>query len=348
MAEVFISYARTDQGFARDLNTALQKLNRETWIDWRSIPDSAQWRAEIFAAIEAADNFLFIISPDSLRSEMCRLEVAHAVANRKRIITILYHPLDHNQLLPGLEGVQWINYPEFGFEPTFQRLITAIDTDLEWVRQHTRLLAKARDWESNKRNESFLLRGMDLQDALKWLAQATVVQGLQPLPLHEKYIRASQEWEAGEIERLKELTEYETRQKKRFRRYSLALGVMLLLALFAAGYASYQRAVARARQLIASSISVGETDPELSVLFAALAVRATWPWGHVVPSEAEDEVHRAITESHVSGRRRNRIAQVHAMNVDLLMSLARSRVTRNLTPEECQKYLHLDEVPPIP
>jgi TIR domain-containing protein len=68
MAEVFISYARTDQGFARDIHAALQKLNRDTWIDWRSIPDSAQWRAEIFAAIEAADNFLFIISPDSLRS----------------------------------------------------------------------------------------------------------------------------------------------------------------------------------------------------------------------------------------------------------------------------------------
>jgi hypothetical protein len=51
MAEVFISYGRTDQGFARDLNAALQKLNHETWIDWRSIPDSAQWRAEIFNAI---------------------------------------------------------------------------------------------------------------------------------------------------------------------------------------------------------------------------------------------------------------------------------------------------------
>ena len=42
------------------------------------------------------------------------------------------------------------------------------------------------------------------------------------------------------------------------------------------------------------------------------------------------------------------IMQVYAMDIDLLMSLARSRVTRNLTPEECRKYLHLDDVPPIP
>src|ERR1035441_985890 len=145
MAEVFISYARVNQGFVRDLNNALQKLKRDTWIDWRSIPDSAEWREEIFAAIDAADNFLFIVSPDSLSSSMCGLEVAHAVANRKRIVTILYHPVDHNELLPGLKEIQWINYPELGFERTFQRLTTAIDTDLKWVHQHTRLAGKASD-----------------------------------------------------------------------------------------------------------------------------------------------------------------------------------------------------------
>jgi WD40 repeat protein len=41
------------------------------------------------------------------------------------------------------------------------------------------------------------------------------------------------------------------------------------------------------------------------------------------------------------------IIQVYAMDIDLLLNLARSRVTRNLTREECNKYLHVDEVPPI-
>jgi WD40 repeat protein len=45
---------------------------------------------------------------------------------------------------------------------------------------------------------------------------------------------------------------------------------------------------------------------------------------------------------------RDGVVQVYAMDIDLLMSLARSRVTRNLTLEECRRYLHLDEVPPIP
>jgi WD40 repeat protein len=42
------------------------------------------------------------------------------------------------------------------------------------------------------------------------------------------------------------------------------------------------------------------------------------------------------------------LIQVYAMDIDLLMSLARSRVTRNLTPEESRKYLHRDDVPPMP
>ena len=44
----------------------------------------------------------------------------------------------------------------------------------------------------------------------------------------------------------------------------------------------------------------------------------------------------------------DRLIQVYAMDIDLLTSLARSRVTRNFTPEECREYLHRDDVPPIP
>jgi WD40 repeat protein len=42
------------------------------------------------------------------------------------------------------------------------------------------------------------------------------------------------------------------------------------------------------------------------------------------------------------------IVQVYAMDIDLLMALARERVTRNLTTGECKKYLHVGICPPIP
>jgi Tol biopolymer transport system component len=314
MAEVFISYARADRGFARDLNNALLKLKRDTWIDWRSIPDSAEWRAEIFAAIDGAEKFVFLISPDSLRPEsFCGPELAHAFAAKKRVVTILYHPVNGNDLLPGLNEIQYINYPDLGFDETFQRLIDALDTDREWVRQYTRLEARAKEWESGQRNESFLLRGMDLQNAITWLAQGSVVKHAKPLPLHEEYIRASQEHEAKEVSRLEQvvtqesalraeaekLAKKEAHQARRFRVFSLVLAAMLLLALAATAYAFYQRSVAKARHLLASAVSNERKDPELSVLFSALAVRATWPWGHFVLPEVEGELGQAVFASHI-------------------------------------------------
>jgi len=74
MAEVFISYARKDKGFARDLHDALKEANRDSWVDWHSIPYSTQWKAEIFAAIEGADNVLFV----SLSSAPTRFDPRYA------------------------------------------------------------------------------------------------------------------------------------------------------------------------------------------------------------------------------------------------------------------------------
>lgn len=205
--EVFISYAWTDIGFARDLNDALHELKREAWIDLCSIPDSAEWRKEIFTAIEAADNFLFIISPDSLHSSMCGQEVARAVASKKRILTVLYHEVDTREMFPGLGEIQWISYPQLGFKETIRNLMKAIDTDLEWVRKHTRLGLRAAQWEARGSDNGFLLHGAELREAVRWLEQASVKTNCKPSALHQQYIRASTEWESLQIERLIDLNE---------------------------------------------------------------------------------------------------------------------------------------------
>jgi hypothetical protein len=40
-------------------------------VDWEDIPKGTGWLNEIYAGIEGADIFVFIISPDSLASEVC-------------------------------------------------------------------------------------------------------------------------------------------------------------------------------------------------------------------------------------------------------------------------------------
>jgi len=42
-----------------------------------------------YNSIEQADSFVFVISPDSVRSQVCRNEIDHAIANNKRFIPLL-------------------------------------------------------------------------------------------------------------------------------------------------------------------------------------------------------------------------------------------------------------------
>ena len=90
MTDVFISYAREDISFVQVLHNRLAQADRDVWVDWEGISPSAEWLAEIRAAIDASDAFFFIISPDSTASTVCGEELTHAVAGHKRLIPIVY------------------------------------------------------------------------------------------------------------------------------------------------------------------------------------------------------------------------------------------------------------------
>jgi hypothetical protein len=72
MARVFVSYSRKDVPFVRKLSDAVAAQKREAWVDWKDIPSTAEWLREFFPNIEAADNFIFVISPESVASANCR------------------------------------------------------------------------------------------------------------------------------------------------------------------------------------------------------------------------------------------------------------------------------------
>ena len=193
MARVFISYSRRDTDFVRKLNDALVAHNREAWVDWKDIPLTAEWQQEIFTNIEAADNFIFIISPDSVSSPNCRKEIDHAVSNNKRMVPIFRRPVPDNEIPASLGRFQRIAFTnEEEFDPKFAALISALDSDLAWVQVHTRLLTRAKEWEREGKDNSFLLHGKDLREAERW-----VVKGAEKEPklttLHSQYILASRQ-----------------------------------------------------------------------------------------------------------------------------------------------------------
>jgi hypothetical protein len=55
MADVFISYSRSDQGFVRRLVERLTAAGRDAWVDWEDIPPTAKWMDDIRRALESCD-----------------------------------------------------------------------------------------------------------------------------------------------------------------------------------------------------------------------------------------------------------------------------------------------------
>jgi hypothetical protein len=83
--EIFISYSRKDKDFVHRLDESLKSRGREVWVDWEDIRPTEDFMQAIYSAIEGADAFVFVLSPDSIASVVCGREIAHAVAHNKRL-----------------------------------------------------------------------------------------------------------------------------------------------------------------------------------------------------------------------------------------------------------------------
>src|SRR5215212_8257017 len=171
MSHIFISYSRRDIDFAQKIVDALRQEELEVWIDWKSIPKGEDWEQEIYRGIEGADAFLFLISPDSVRSVMCNKELLHALKNNKRILPILLQKTDTSDFLDtsartAIRRLNWIfcGEDQEGFQQAIQSTQETIRTDYEWLRFHTMLQTKALAWERAKKDASRLLRGKELKE----------------------------------------------------------------------------------------------------------------------------------------------------------------------------------------
>ncbi|HEY9674343.1 MAG TPA: TIR domain-containing protein [Waterburya sp.] len=215
--DLFISYSRRDKDFVRQLWEALTEANKKTWIDWNDIPPITDWRQEIYLGIEAANYFVFILSPHSIASEVCGEELDYALKQGKRLVPIVQQDVDFNRVHPELARVNAIYFREIdAFGSALQKLLTALETDLTHVRTHTRLLVRAKEWENKEYDNSFLLRGSELKAAKQWLAQSSS-KDPQPTALHREFIDTSQVAEMKRQEeelRLHRMTPQQSRNRQ--------------------------------------------------------------------------------------------------------------------------------------
>jgi len=193
MNEIFISYSRRDKTFTLQLFEALKTAKRGVWADWEDIPPGSDWLAEIKEGIERSQAVIFILSLEWVKSRECAKELDYAVKMGKRLIPVIWQNVEPKDVPPELSKLNWIFMREGDdFEKGFQLLTMTMDTDLEWLKVHTRLQTRALEWNGKNRDKSFILRGKDLADAEFQLATNSSKEP-HPTDLQREYVFESRQ-----------------------------------------------------------------------------------------------------------------------------------------------------------
>ena len=200
MSHIFISYSRRDLDFVQQIVDALAASQVEAWVDWKSIPKGEDWEEEIYRGIEAADAFLFLISPDSIQSKMCNKEVLNAMQNRKRILPILIRDTKTDEFLDAstraeIKRLNWVYCRKDldNFADAIDKVRETIRTDYEWLRFHTNLQTKALAWERTQHEKSRLLRGRELTEAQQQIARVRQTKEPPLTDIQKQYLQRSEQ-----------------------------------------------------------------------------------------------------------------------------------------------------------
>jgi hypothetical protein len=130
---------------------------------------------------------------------MCAWEVGEAARLSKRILPIVCRPLEGASPPPRLRDLNYTYFyddpkaaPGAGFGSGLAKLLEALNTDFDWLREHTRYLQRATEWDRGGRPVNRLLSGDDIAEANAWAARRP--KGApEPTALHLEFFRASEE-----------------------------------------------------------------------------------------------------------------------------------------------------------
>ena len=239
--KVFISYSRDDMAFADELVGGLEYDGGfEVTIDRHAIHEGEDWKVRLSALIAEADTIIFILTPKSATSPICQWEVEEAVRLSKRILPVQALPLEGVTPPKELGRLNYVRFDPLddgrtrSFMDGLKGLRRALNTDINWLREHNRLLGRALEWDAANRAENRLLLGSDIEITKDWLERQPK-DAPPPTELHHDFISASEQAQTTRLSDERRRAETLERAVTRTR-WALAGAVVLALAAGAAGF----------------------------------------------------------------------------------------------------------------
>jgi hypothetical protein len=198
----FMSYSRKDSAVVARLTTALREKGLAVFRDTDDILPAEEWKGRLEQLIGLSDAVIFALSPHSLSSDVCAWEVQAAQSLHKRVIPVVVGAVNDRAVPPGLARLNYVFADtQENLDQAVQQVVYAIQLDIDWVREHTRIGEVASRWEARGRSVEGLASGQELAGLLDWM-QRQPPSAPPPTPRQLEYIVASQRYAS-------ELDEYE-------------------------------------------------------------------------------------------------------------------------------------------
>jgi WD40 repeat protein len=207
---VFVSYSRKDAAALAVLRPGLESRGYEVLLDAKDIAPAEVWRARLDALILQADAVIFLVSPDSILSEVCRWEIDQTLAYGKKLIPVLWRETDPATCPPAIAERNWIAAPAAEAIEAFDQgvmtaVASALETDIDWERERSHWLSRALRWEGSGQGVGLLLRAEEAVLADAWAARRPI--GAAELPeLLLAFFERSREQVRAERDRLRSIS----------------------------------------------------------------------------------------------------------------------------------------------
>jgi hypothetical protein len=104
---IFVSYAREDNEFAREVIRRLREWNRNPWNDQNNLRAGWNWQVSIDEALRNAEALIVVLSPHATRSQYVIYEWAFALGAGVPVIPVVYK---QTQVHPKLKTIQYIDF----------------------------------------------------------------------------------------------------------------------------------------------------------------------------------------------------------------------------------------------
>jgi hypothetical protein len=130
---VFISYAHQDHDFAKSIVKALQTIGAHPLIDRHELKVGDNIRAVLNDMLDKSDFILFVVSPNSAKSDWGKNEIEQAMKKGKRILPVV---LDRSSIPSQLSDLYYADFTK-GFDEGFRQLLRTLRPKTSWKKHFT-------------------------------------------------------------------------------------------------------------------------------------------------------------------------------------------------------------------